>query len=67
MWLKLRWDNFINLWSISCWGDLPGERLRSGQVAAVILAGLGVVYLTVTFGLLPWISLVLALTLDYTD
>ena len=39
-----------------------GEKLRPGQVAAVILAGLGVVYLTVSYGSLPWISLVLAFT-----
>ncbi len=39
-----------------------GEKLRGGQVAAVILAGLGVVYLTVVYGSLPWISLVLAFT-----
>ena len=39
-----------------------GEKLRPWQVAAVILAGLGVVYLTVSYGSLPWISLVLALT-----
>lgn len=39
-----------------------GEKLRSGQVAAVILAGLGVVYLTVSYGSLPWISLALAFT-----
>jgi chloramphenicol-sensitive protein RarD len=37
-----------------------GEKLRSGQVAAVILAVLGVVYLTVSYGSLPWIALVLA-------
>src|SRR4030042_1810238 len=37
-----------------------GEKLRRWQVAAVILAGLGVVYLTVSYGSLPWISLVLA-------
>jgi len=37
-----------------------GEKLRAGQVAAVILAGAGVVYLTVSYGSLPWISLVLA-------
>jgi chloramphenicol-sensitive protein RarD len=39
-----------------------GERLRLGQVVAVILAGLGVLYLTVSYGSLPWISLVLAFT-----
>ncbi len=36
------------------------EKLRAGQVAAVVLAVLGVVYLTVNYGSLPWISLVLA-------
>ncbi len=39
-----------------------GEKLRSGQVAAVVLAGAGVVYLTVNYGSLPWISLLLAFT-----
>ena len=39
-----------------------GEKLRLGQVAAVIMAGVGVVYLTVSYGALPWISLVLAVT-----
>jgi chloramphenicol-sensitive protein RarD len=39
-----------------------GERLRGGQVVAVMLAVLGVVYLTVNYGSLPWISLVLAFT-----
>jgi chloramphenicol-sensitive protein RarD len=38
------------------------EKLRAGQVAAVVLAVLGVVYLTVSYGSLPWISLVLAFT-----
>jgi chloramphenicol-sensitive protein RarD len=38
------------------------EKLRGWQVAAVVLAGLGVVYLTVSYGSLPWISLVLAFT-----
>ncbi len=37
-----------------------GEKLRPWQVAAVVLAGFGVVYLTVSYGSLPWISLVLA-------
>lgn len=36
------------------------EKLRGGQVAAVILAVLGVIYLTVSYGSLPWIALVLA-------
>ena len=36
------------------------EKLRGGQVMAVILAVAGVIYLTVNYGSLPWISLVLA-------
>ena len=39
-----------------------GEKLRRGQLAAVLLAVLGVVYLTVSYGSLPWIALVLAFT-----
>jgi len=42
-----------------------GEKLRPWQIAAVILAGLGVVYLTVIYGSLPWISLVLAFTFGF--
>ncbi|NJD59734.1 MAG: EamA family transporter RarD [Anaerolineales bacterium] len=38
------------------------EKLRGGQLAAVILAVLGVLYLTFNYGSLPWISLVLAFT-----
>ena len=38
------------------------EKLRRGQIVAVVLAGLGVVYLTVSYGSLPWISLALAIT-----
>ena len=38
------------------------EKLRLGQVAAVIMAVLGVIYLAVNYGSLPWISLVLAFT-----
>ncbi len=41
------------------------ERLRSAQRAAVILAALGVGYLTVQFGQVPWISLALALTFGF--
>ena len=39
-----------------------GEKLRRGQIIAVVLAGLGVVYLTVSYGSLPWISLALAVS-----
>ncbi len=36
------------------------ERLRFGQIAAVTVAAAGVIYLTVLYGALPWIALVLA-------
>jgi chloramphenicol-sensitive protein RarD len=36
------------------------ERLRPAQIAAVLLAGLGVVYLTFSYGEFPWIALALA-------
>jgi chloramphenicol-sensitive protein RarD len=36
------------------------EKLRVGQLAAVFLATLGVIYLTFNYGSLPWIALVLA-------
>jgi chloramphenicol-sensitive protein RarD len=39
-----------------------GERLRRGQWAAVVLAAAGVLFLAVTYGSLPWISLVLAIS-----
>jgi chloramphenicol-sensitive protein RarD len=39
-----------------------GERLTRLQAAAVGLAAIAVVYLTVSMGALPWVSLVLALT-----
>jgi chloramphenicol-sensitive protein RarD len=38
------------------------ERLRRAQVLAVLLAGVGVVYLTVSYGEFPWIALALAST-----
>lgn len=38
------------------------ERLRKFQWAAVILATAGVLYLTITLGAVPWISLILAVT-----
>ncbi|MFP2932631.1 EamA family transporter RarD [Pyxidicoccus sp. 3LG] len=37
-----------------------GERLRRPQLVAVLLAGAGVVYLAVSRGELPWVSLLLA-------
>lgn len=42
-----------------------GERLRPGQWAPVGLASLGVIYLTITYGQIPWISLSLALTFGF--
>ena len=41
---------------------LLGEKLRPWQIAAVSLAAVGVLLLTLSFGKLPWISLVLALS-----
>lgn len=41
------------------------ERLRKGQLAAVLLALCGVVYLTVTYGSLPWIALTLAFSFGF--
>jgi chloramphenicol-sensitive protein RarD len=41
---------------------LLGERMRAWQWAAVGLASVGVAYLTISYGRLPWIALVLALT-----
>ena len=37
-----------------------GERMRPAQAAAILLAAAGVLYLTVSYGALPWIALVLA-------
>lgn len=42
-----------------------GERLRPLQLVAVGLAAVGVLYLTVGMGMLPWVSLVLALTFGF--
>jgi len=36
------------------------ERLRPAQIAAVLLAGSGVIYLTFSYGEFPWIALALA-------
>ncbi len=36
------------------------ERLRAGQWVAILLAAVGVGYLTIKFGALPWIGLILA-------
>ncbi|MDX1656869.1 MAG: EamA family transporter RarD, partial [Candidatus Competibacteraceae bacterium] len=42
-----------------------GERLRRVQTLAVVLAGLAVLNLTVALGIVPWISLALALTFGF--
>ena len=41
------------------------ERLRPAQIAAVILAAIGVVHLTIEIGSLPWIALFLAITFGF--
>ena len=38
------------------------EKLSPAQIVSCILAGIGVCYLTFSYGLFPWISLVLAVT-----
>ncbi|MCB9422152.1 MAG: EamA family transporter [Ardenticatenaceae bacterium] len=40
--------------------NFPGERMRAGQWTAVSLAAVGVLYLTILYGSLPWIALTLA-------
>lgn len=42
-----------------------GERLRNGQWAAVALAAAGVLYLTFSYGALPWIALTLAFSFGF--
>jgi chloramphenicol-sensitive protein RarD len=41
------------------------ERLRFPQIVAVLLAGIGVLYLTVQYGKLPWIALFLAFSFGF--
>jgi chloramphenicol-sensitive protein RarD len=41
------------------------ERLRPGQIVAVLLALGGVLYLTVSYGSLPWIALTLAFSFGF--
>ena len=41
------------------------ERLNAAKSAAVLIAGFGVLYLTVNYGKLPWISLTLAVTFAF--
>jgi len=54
---------FINpIFSIVIGVIVLKERLNQRAVLAVMIASLGVVYLTVSYGILPWISLLLAVT-----
>lgn len=54
---------FINpLFSVFLGMVFLKERLRPLQWVPIILAGIGVVYLTYVYGRLPWIALVLAFT-----
>jgi chloramphenicol-sensitive protein RarD len=41
------------------------ERLRFPQIIAVLLAGIGVFYLTAHYGKLPWIALILAFSFGF--
>ena len=41
------------------------ERMRPGQIGAVLVAAAGVAYLTWSYGHLPWIALTLALTFGF--
>jgi len=41
------------------------ERLRPPQILAVLLAGAGVLYLTIYHGVFPWIAITLALTFGF--
>ena len=41
------------------------ERLNKYQIIAVLIASIGVLYLTATYGAFPWISLILAFTFGF--
>jgi chloramphenicol-sensitive protein RarD len=57
---------FINpLLSVLLGVFVLGEKLRPGQWLAVVLAASGVLYLTVAFGRVPWISVLLATTFAF--
>lgn len=54
---------FMNpLISVALGVILFGESLRRGQFVALSIAALGVIYLIVSYGVFPWISLVLAVS-----
>ena len=57
---------FINpLFNVLLGTIFLGERLRNGQWAAVALATVGVLYLTISYGTLPWIALTLAFSFGF--
>lgn len=57
---------FINpLVSVALGTLFLGERLNRAQGAAVALAASGVIFMTVSLGVLPWVSLLLALTFGF--
>lgn len=63
---KISLGYFINpLLSVVLGAVFLGERLRRGQIVAVLIAVAGVIYLTVSAGELPWIALMLALTFGF--
>ncbi len=54
---------YINpLVSVAMGGVFLGERFNTAQLTAILLAGVAVIVLTLMGGVLPWISLSLALT-----
>lgn len=54
---------FMNpLFSVALGVILFGEVLRRGQMLALSIAAIGVLYLVLSYGVVPWISLVLAVT-----
>jgi len=54
---------YINPLVTVCFGMIFfKERLRPGQMVAILLALVGVVYLTVVYGRFPWIAFALAMT-----
>ncbi|MGK0374665.1 MAG: chloramphenicol-sensitive protein RarD [Arenicella sp.] len=54
---------FMNpLFSVALGVILFGEVLRRGQMLALSIAAMGVLYLVLSYGVVPWISLVLAVT-----
>lgn len=60
---KISLGYFINpLVSVLLGAMFLGERLRGGQIIAVLVAAAGVLYLTLNLGEIPWIALSLALT-----